>query len=157
MHVFLDFIKINQTIVFVIITAICLFIILSVVKRRASFSLVFLFLLFSINAGIAIDHYESIQCYFKDNCHQQYEDKEDPNTLFDNQIWQAIEDLKAEVAVEKESLHHIFHQIQIIVDQLNNQRQKVESFIEDIHSRFKTKNYMYATPKHEAEAIREEI
>jgi hypothetical protein len=110
-----------------------------VVKRWIGFSVTLLLLLFSLVAGLVINH----QQIFQDYIHSYSSSAtpligEDVQDAFHKQMMQALEDLKVEVNAEKENLRQVVNQVQEIFDTMEAQKQKLQNFIEETRERFKT-------------------
>ncbi len=133
----------QSTPVIALLIAILIFIItiFLVVKRWISFSVTFLFLLFSLTAGLLINHQQTVQHYFNSSSLTANSlTSEDSQDAFHKQMLQAVEDLKAEMKTEKENLQGVMSQIQEIFETMDAQKQKLQNFIEETREHFKT-NY----------------
>lgn len=93
------------------------------IKRKISFLTTFCILLFSIPA-LTIMHYVQ-------------ETPHDSQALFDAQIAQAVQDIQKEVLEEKENLKKLVGQVDEILDQLDEQKQKLQQFISEKQDNFK--------------------
>lgn len=129
----------NEAFVAIITSTIIFFItILLVAKKWIGFWTTFLLLLFSIGAGLAIGHYRTIQNYAENYQNPNQVDQEELDGNFKTQIKQAVENLKKEVDVEKDTLDLVVKQVNEILNQLDVQKQKLQHFIEETHERFKS-------------------
>lgn len=106
------------------------------VKRWIGFSITLLLLLFSLAAGLLINHQQDLQHYFSYS--SSTKGNEVTTEDFHKQMLQAMEDLKLEVTTEKENLHRIMTQVQEIFDSVDAQKQKLQTFIEEAREQFKT-------------------
>jgi polyhydroxyalkanoate synthesis regulator protein len=119
--------------VFIFLTTILL-----VVKRWIGFSMTLLLLLFSLAAGLIINHQQAVQSYLNAYTSSSTSTNEDSQDAFHKQMLQAVEDLKLEVSTEKENLRLVMNQIQEIFDSMDAQKQKLQNFIDETRERFKT-------------------
>ncbi len=107
-----------------------------VVKRWIGFSITLLLLLFSLVAGLLINHHQDFQHYLSFSSSPV---KEEVTTAdFHKQMQQAMEGLKLEVATEKENLRRVMTQVQEIFNSMDMQKQKLQNFIDEVRERFKT-------------------
>jgi hypothetical protein len=130
----LDFLKTNQAIAF--ITALMIFFVtmLLVVRRVIGFSVTLLLFIFSILAGLVIVHYDTFPACFRD---AYSSNEKEPTKQFDMQILKAMKDLQTEVDNGKETLHLVLNQVQEVFQELEGQKQKLETFIEETQEHFK--------------------
>jgi hypothetical protein len=137
MHSALDFFQSEHVTALIAALIIFLFTIFLVVKHWIGFWIAFLLLLFSLGAGVIINNPHIFQCDF--TSHEPNPLKEDePQKTFQNQMLQAMEDLRLEVHSEKENLRLLMQQLQEIFDSLDAQKQKLQTFIDETRERFKT-------------------
>jgi hypothetical protein len=108
------------------------------VKRWIGFSLTVLFLLFSLAAGLMINHQQMAHYYLGSFPPSHSLTNEETQDAFHAQILQALEDLKLEVKTEKENLRLLMNQVQEIFDSMDVQKRKLQNFIEETRERFKT-------------------
>ena len=139
MEAFLDFLRTDQAIALIAALLIFLVTIILVVRGSIGFAVTLLLLIFSIVAGLVINHHEAFEYCFRGQTPEALAAKES-TPHFETQILQAIQDLKAEVATEKESLQHVVNQVQEILDQVESEKQKLQSFIEETKDHFKTES-----------------
>ncbi len=132
----LHFLQSEQVLALLIAILIFLTTIFLVIKRWIGFSITFLLLLFSLAAGLIINHQKTFQCYVNSQYSSSLE--EGSQGMFHKQVLQAVEDLKLEVQTEKENLRQVMHQVQEIFDLMDVQKQKLQNFIEETRERFKT-------------------
>jgi hypothetical protein len=110
-----------------------------IVKRWIGFPVALLLLVFSLIAGLIINHQQSLQCYLNSylpssSSPQKGEESQD---AFQKQMLQAVEDLKLEVSTEKENLRRVVDQVQEIFNSMDVQKQKLQQFIEETREKFK--------------------
>lgn len=108
------------------------------VKRWITFSLTVLLLLFSLAAGLMINHQQMLHYYLNSSPPSNALTNEDTQDAFHAQMLQAVEDLKLEVKTEKENLRRVMNQVQEIFDSVDVQKKKLQTFIEETRERFKT-------------------
>lgn len=121
-----------------------------VVKRWIGFSIACLLLLFSLIVGVVINHQQEVKHYFYSSHHSTIGDV---NTLgdvnmtddFHQQMFKAVENLKTELATEKENIQKIAAQVHEILESVDLQKQKLQNFMEEVREKFQTE-----TPSHPA-------
>jgi len=106
-----------------------------VVKRWIGFSVTLLLLIFSLAAGLLINHQQDLQHYFSSYSSNPTPESSDD---FHKHMMQAMEDLKLEVTAEKENLRRVMNQVQEIFESMDVQKQKLQNFIEETREQFKT-------------------
>jgi hypothetical protein len=127
MHAFLEFLQTDTVVALLASLFIFLFTIFLVVKRWISFNFSFLLLLFCIAVGLAISNYHAISHY----THSQPTSDAQQSAIFMDFTRLGIEELRNEITAEKDRLQYLTNQIQELTDQLNYQRQKLQTFIEE--------------------------
>lgn len=114
-----------------------------VVKQWIGFSIALLLLLFSLAAGLIINNQHSFKQYFNSYALASSPAEDDH---FRKQMVHAVEDLKLEMNTEKENLQRVMNQVQVIVDSFDEQKQKLQHFIEETRERFKTEYSLKSSP-----------
>ncbi len=135
MHPLWQFLQSEPILALLIAVLIFLVTIFLVVKQWIGFSITLLLLLFSLAAGLLVSNQQMLRGYASDYHIKHLQDSN--QDAFKKQIFQAMEDLKAEVDSEKENLRHVMTQVQDIFDQMDTQKQKLQQFIEETKERFK--------------------
>ncbi len=138
MNTFVEFLKSEQVIA--LITAVLIFFvtILLVVKGWIRFGITFLLLVFSLGAGLAISSHGAIRSYLQD--YNRTTALENQTLAFNKQLLQAVEDLKIEIGLQKETLRLIAHQVQDVFDQVDLQKQKLQIFLNETRDLFKSEH-----------------
>jgi hypothetical protein len=128
----------HSTHVLALLIAILVFLttILLVVKRWIGFSITLLLLIFSLAAGLIINNQQDFQHYLSSSSSSPSHDEKATDD-FHKQMLQAMEDLKSEVAAEKENLRRLMDEVQDIFNSMDIQKQKLQNFIEEVRQRFK--------------------
>lgn len=118
--------------------------ILLVVKRWIGFSITLLLLIFSLAAGLIINNQQDFQHYLTSSSSSSIHNEKTTED-FHKQILQAMEDLKIEVAAEKDNLRRLVDEVQDVFQSMDIQKQKLQNFIEEVRQRFKS-NYPATLP-----------
>ncbi|MBA3723147.1 MAG: hypothetical protein H0W88_12205 [Parachlamydiaceae bacterium] len=139
MHTVLEFLKTDTVVALLVSVFIFIITIFLVAKRWIGFSVTVLLLVFAITAGLAISNHRILECYLNDYKKDGLSDASQP-APFKKQITQAVEDVQDEVNAEKENLHHLMGQVDEIFDQLEVQKQKLQSFIAETREKYKIEN-----------------
>lgn len=129
-----QFFSSNQVIALLSAVSIFIVTIFLVAKRWIGFPITLILLLFALIAGILINNPQFFSEYSNQYSGLNLEQQED----FKKQMLQAIDDVKQEVSTEKENLQHLKDQVQDIFNQLDTQKQKLDSFIEETRNRFQS-------------------
>jgi hypothetical protein len=134
------FIALSVTVLIFLIT------IFLAVKQWIGFTVTLLLLLLALAAGLIINNQHGFPASIDQAslASALSEDKE-AQDAFQKKMWQAMEDLKVEVQSEKENLRSVGSQLQEILDSVEAQKQKLQSFIEETREQFK-KEYAPALP-----------
>lgn len=138
MHQIAEFLKTEPVLALIIACLIFATTILLVVKRWIGFSLALLLLLFSLAAGLLINNQQAFQLYLNSRTTTNLSSDGESQDTFRKQVSQAVEDLKLEVNTEKENLKRVMHQVQEIVDSIDVQKQKLQTFIDETRVKFKS-------------------
>ena len=125
--------------VLALVVAVLIFLttILLVVKRWIGFSITLLLLVFALAAGLLINNQQDFQHYLipsSNSANRGSASSED----FHKQMLQAVEDLKTEVAAEKENLRRVMDQVQDIFNSMDVQKHKLQNFIGEVRQHFKS-------------------
>lgn len=107
------------------------------IKRWIGFSLSLFMLLLALGVGVGIRNYHIIETYliaYQEEHHSEYENV---NKGFKSQIAQAVADITVELKAEKENITVLVNQVEEMLDEVDKQKQKLESFIEETKERFK--------------------
>ncbi len=112
-----------------------LFTVFLAAKGWITISQTFLLLLFSLAAGTLINN----QAYFhhKTTLNDPIFASENTDNHFQDQMVQALENIRTELNYDRESLQHIVSQLDELFNQVDLQRRKFEHFIDDTRDRFK--------------------
>jgi hypothetical protein len=132
MHPSLRFLESESAIALLVAAVIFFITLFLVVKQWIGFSLTLLLLLFALVAGFMVNNQHVLNCYTSEHQEIRLQDKEED--AFKKQIFQAIEDLKIEVNSEKENIQHVMAQIQEVINEVDSQKQKLQSFIDEKNS-----------------------
>jgi len=127
----LDFITTNTIFAFLITVFIFIVTIFLVVRQWIGFSMALLLLVFAIAAGTAVRHYNLLKSYI-------YLSEEPSQSEFNKQITKVVEDVRMEVSSEKENLHLLMKQVEDLFDQMNQQKIKLQQFIEETTEHFRS-------------------
>jgi hypothetical protein len=120
---------------FTVALAIFLLTIFLAARRWIGFWTTCILFLFSLAAGMIADRTHSFKSYFEKEA--QSESFSLPQKDFQNQLLHAVENLKLEVSNEKENLNKVIDQVQVIFDSLEEQKKKLQNFIEETRDHFK--------------------
>lgn len=123
--------------------------ILLVVKRWIGFSMTLLLLIFSLAAGLIINHHQDFQHYLTPSSKSTH--YESSSEDFHKQMLQAVEDLKMEVAAEKENLRRVMDQVQDIFTSMDAQKQKLQHFIGEVRQHFNSEHLLPSDKLDQAE------
>lgn len=140
----LNFLQSEHVLALLIALLIFLTTILLVVKRWIGFSVTLLLLFFSLAAGLVINHQHDLRHHFAPSSHLNEEGNSSED--FHQHMLQAMENLKIEMATEKENLKRVITQVQEIFDSVDMQKQKLQSFIEEVRDQFQTNYPVNASP-----------
>lgn len=132
----LHFLQSEHVLALLIAVLIFLTTILLVVKRWIGFSITLLLLLFSLAAGLIINHQQDLQHYLTFSSSSP-EKEGNSSEDFHKHLLQAVEDLKLEVSTEKENLSRVMSQVQEIFESMDMQKQKLQNFIEEVRAQLK--------------------
>ena len=106
--------------------------ILLVAKRWIGFSTALILLLIGVAATVLINNPQLFEQYTQANFSKEIEQQES----FNKHLMEAIEGMKTEIQSEKENIVQLKGQVEEMVVELNNQKQKVENFIEETKKHF---------------------
>jgi uncharacterized protein (DUF58 family) len=146
----LNFLQSEHVLALLIAILIFLTTIFLVIKRWIGFSITLLLLLFALAAGLLINSQQELEHYFSLSTSHSIEE-EKSSSDFHKQILQAVEDLKSEVATEKENLQRVMQQVQDIFHSMDIQKQKFQHFIEEVREHFKS-DYPLNSSSHDVDA-----
>ena len=122
----------DQVVALVIASFIFFVTIILVTRNRIGFSMTLLLLLFSLVVGLAVNNQSAFLSYLNHPIHKVDENQD----AFNKQIQLAIANLQSEVDLEKDNLLRVMGQMFDVLDQLEEQKQKLETFLERTHSHF---------------------
>jgi|GEM_PF-4169232 len=131
-----QFFSSNQVIALISTVSIFLITIVLVAKRWIGFSVAFILLLFSLIVGILINNPQFLTDYNKLDSSLNLEQQ----NQFKKLILQALDDVKLEVKTEQSNLNQLKDQVQDILHEVDIQKQKLETFIEETRSQFQSEN-----------------
>jgi len=132
MDTFWQFLLQEQVAAILIATLIFLITIILVAIRKISFSITLLLLLFSLLVGLAVNNQSAFQAYMA----QPSSNISEQQDAFNKQIQHAYENLQSEVNSERENIVRLLGQVMEVFDQVEEQKEKLQNFIEETRSHF---------------------
>jgi hypothetical protein len=132
METFRNLFQSDQIVALAIASFIFFVTIILVAINRIGFSMTLLLLLFSLLVGLAVNNQSTFQSYMSQPIHKIDESQD----AFNKQMQLAIANLQSEVDLEKNNLLRLMGQMLDVLDHVEQQKQKLETFIERTHSQF---------------------
>lgn len=115
-----------------------------VAKRWIGLSSALILLLISLATGILINNPKVLDDYSQTSFAAEIEHQEN----FNKQILQAIDGVKEEVSIEKENINQLRNQIEDILLKIDQEKQKVENFIDETRKHFQTEHTAIESTEH---------